>query len=158
MNSKSNHKGVFIAVRHGYYDEMENLTPGGKEQVRCIAQKIRELNTAGLPLTIICSTAPRAEQSARIIVEELEVPKERTIFDKCLWLDNNHFTKFSDVKKFIEPHFYRDMILLAISHLDLVPNLAAYAAEKMYGRTEIFNDSDYGAGWLIDNNGHHRFP
>jgi len=157
MGDKINGKTVFIAVRHGSYDDDNNLSQRGKEQMMRVAQQVKEINVDDLPVVIICSTAPRAEQGGQIIAKELNVPGERTFFNECLWYDNHHYVDRREVKKLVDDNLREDAILLWISHLDLVPVIASHAAE-VFGYDKRFDDSSYGSGWFITSEGIRSFP
>src|SRR5262245_27835062 len=55
---------TIVLVRHGQYiPEPEKLTPLGREQAKCVARVLEELN----PSKLHCSTMPRAQETARFI-------------------------------------------------------------------------------------------
>ena len=157
MNEKANGKTTFITVRHGDYDDNNNLSPIGEEQMRKVARQINEFNITDQPVTIICSTAPRAQQGGQIIAKELGIPIERIIFNECLWEDSYHHSELDEVKKLVGNNLHENQILLGISHLELVPVTASYVAEK-FGHKSRFSESKYGAGYLINSEGSRPFP
>ena len=148
---------VFIAVRHGHYNRNQDLSQEGAEQMRTIAGLIKEINTAGLPISLICSMAPRAFQGGQIFIEELAIPEDRVTFTDGLWDDNNHHADRSEARKLVADNLHENSILLALSHLDLVPTLARHVAEK-FGHQRGFGESEYGQGWLISRESCQQVP
>jgi len=148
---------TFIVCRHGSYDGNANLSPNGIKQMKYLVEKVKEINSAGLPVALLCSTAPRAEQGGEILIKALDIPAERTIFDESLWEDNGHCGDGKRVRQLIDEHIGGGAILLSLSHLDMVPSMAYHVAQK-FGHTNRFSDSDYGCGWLINSAGCAAFP
>ena len=153
-----NGRTVFIAIRHGNYDGNQNLSPAGMRQMMAIAEKVQDINVDYLPVILLCSTAPRAEQGGNILGRVLRIPPERMIFDQSLWDDNTHFGDRNRVRKLIDENLREGGILLGLSHLDMVPHMAYYVASKFGHDTMGFSDSGYGRGWLVNENGISRFP
>ncbi|HOW60724.1 MAG TPA: histidine phosphatase family protein [Candidatus Moranbacteria bacterium] len=148
---------VFIAIRHGSYDDSRNLSERGREQMIKVAQQIKEMNVNNFPVTLICSTAPRAQQGGQLIAEELGIPAAMVIFKECLWEDNGHFPNIDEVKKLLDENLRENTILLGISHLDLVPALASHVAKK-FGHKGYLSETSYGQGWLVSKAIYHPFP
>lgn len=148
---------VFIAVRHGSYNNNEDLSPSGEEQMKMVAQKVKEISGGRVPVALLCSTAPRAFQGGTIIAEELCIPEERRIYHECFWDDNRHHGDRCEAKKLINENFREGEILIAISHLDFVPSITSHVASK-FGHEGRFDNSNYGQGWLINEEGAFQFP
>lgn len=153
-----NGRTVFVAVRHGNYDGNQNLSSAGARQMMAIAGKVQSINRDYLPISLLCSTAPRAEQGGKIIGRILRIPPERMVFDQSLWEDNTHFGNRSRVWELIDAHLWEDGILLGLSHLDMVPRMAYYVAKKLGHDPMGFGNSGYGCGWLVNEHGFFKFP
>lgn len=148
---------VFIAVRHGSYDDNSDLNERGRGQMREIARQIKEKNVNNFPVILACSTARRAQQGGQIIIEELSIPSELAIFHECLWEDNHHSSDINKAKKLLDDNLHENTILIGISHLDLVPILASYAAKKL-GHKGYLGETGYGQGWFVSKKIYHLFP
>jgi len=153
-----NKNTIFIAVRHGDYDEDHNLSPYGKEQMEEVAQEIKKINTNGCRIVLLCSSAPRARQGGDIIIKTLGIPEELAIFDESLWDDNYHSYNPKKIGELIDEHFVDDTILLVLSHLDVVPLVTRYVASEKFGAQRQFGTSSYGSGYLIDCRHYSVFP
>ena len=149
---------TLITFRHGCYDGSGNLSPIGAEQIVDVAKMIQKINMAQLPITLLCSTAPRAKQGGDILIKRLHIPEELAIFNENLWQDNHHSGDFNQVMKLIDENFREDAILLCLSHLDTVSNIARYVAGKFDHKTKHFGESSYGCGWFINHTGCSSFP
>jgi len=152
-----NGETVFIAVRHGDYDNNNDLSERGREQMREIARQIKEKNVNNFPITLVCSTARRAQQGGQIIIEELGIPSELAIFNECLWEDNHHSSDINEAKKLLDDNLRENTILLGISHKGIVPMMASYVAKKL-GHKGYLDETEYGQGWLVNKKICHLFP
>lgn len=147
-------KAVFIGVRHGDFDRSSgDLTLKGEEQMREIVMQVRKINIAGLPVVVVCSTAPRAEQCGKIIAKELGISEENIILKECLWYMNQ-----GEIKKFLEEKLCEDAIFLVVTHIDVVPFVAGHVARMFGSRKRIIEDSSCGKGWMITKEGVSSFP
>ena len=150
-------KRAFIAARHGRYDGSFNLNDSGKKQMLQLATAVREVvNGYDLKISLLCSTAPRAEQGGRILIEELH-PEGDVIFAECLWDDSAHPADYTVAQQLVEPLLQDGTLVLVLSHLDLVPHIAGFAAGKL-GVSARLSETSYGEGWLVTPEGAFIFP
>ncbi|MFZ2167246.1 MAG: hypothetical protein WAV50_00040 [Minisyncoccia bacterium] len=148
---------IFIAARHGEYDRTFNLNDKGKKQMKDLAAAVKEVvNGHDMKISLLCSTAPRAEQGGRILIEELN-PQGEVIFAECLWADKRHPADYEKAKQFVEPLLQDGMLVLVLSHFDLVPHLASFAAVKL-GVSAKLSETSYGEGWLVTPEDAFLFP
>lgn len=145
---------IGIFVRHGGYDKDGNLNENGKASMEKIALRVKEVNTNDLPILLLCSTAPRAEQGGKIIMRMLEIPEDQAIFHRCFWNDNKNPGDFAIAKEMVNLSVMQalkeEMVLLSISHLDMVTSLAEFVHKKLGGDGRNIYDLGYGSGWMID--------
>lgn len=73
------------------------------------------------------------------------------------WDDNKHPADYSDAQKLVEPLLQDGMLVLVLSHLDLVPHIASFAAGKL-GVSAMLSETSYGEGWLVTPEGTFLFP
>ena len=114
---------------------------------------------AGLRVSEVCRlrTEHILSERGQIFIEELAIPEDRVTFTDRLWDDNNHHADRSEARKLVADNLHENSILLALSHLDLVPTLARHVAEK-FGHQRGFGESEYGQGWLISRESCQQFP
>jgi len=150
-----NENPIFVAVRHGSYTG-ENLNEAGATQMRKVAEQIRKIKNGGR-IVLLCSTAPRAKQGGEILIEELGLQEENVIFNECLWDDNRHWADVGKVTELVDANLSGNVVLVTISHLDLIPRMACYVAGK-HGHEKSFGESSYGQGWIINSQQCATFP
>lgn len=146
-------KSALVSARHGSYDSNRNLNAPGKEQMRRLATAVQGvINGYDLQVSLLCSTAPRAQQGARIITDILQIPEDRVTFHECLWDDNQHRGDYGGARKLIESFLKDGSMAMFLSHIDMATLIANVAAKKLAtnGRaTEI----GYGEGLLVTTGG-----
>lgn len=141
---------IFIAARHGSYDdETLNLDDFGKKQMELLAAAVQEaINGSDLKISLLCSTAPRAEQGGKILIEILGIPQDRAIFHECFWDDSYHRGNAKVAQVFIEEHLQDGTLVLALSHLDMVPQIA-YFVRKKFGTKGNIDEVQYGQALMV---------
>ncbi|MFZ3044244.1 MAG: hypothetical protein WA058_04040 [Minisyncoccia bacterium] len=142
-------KQIFIAARHGSYDDDHNLDSYGKKQMELLAEAVKEaVNGHDLQISLLCSTAPRAEQGGRILVEALGIPENRAVFHECFWDDSYHPGNSQVARALVEEHLQDGTLVLALSHLDMAPGLAMFVRTK-FGRKDRIDDIGYGQALMV---------
>lgn len=149
---------IFIAARHGSYDHSENLSEGGKKQMQRLAEAVKEvINGSDLKVSLLCSTAPRAEQGGKILIEALGIPEDRAAFHRCLWDDSEHPGDYQRARQLVEESLQDDTLVLLLSHLDMVPDVVRFVRDKLGTKGDI-GSVYYGEGLMVTAEGVSAFP
>lgn len=149
---------IFIAARHGDYDDDLNLSEHGKGQMQRLASAVKEIiNGSDLKISFLCSTAPRAEQGGRILIEALGIPEDRFAFHECLWDDSGHRGDYQKANQLVDEVLQDDTLVLLLSHLDMVPDVVLFVREKFGVRGGI-SEVQYGKGLMVTAEGISAFP
>jgi len=114
-----------------------------------LASQIKDANPDNFPITLLCSTAPRAEQGGKIIMQELEIPWGKVFFDECFWNDNFHRGDLDKAIKLIEEHLQEKSFVVVISHLGYESRLTIHAAGIIGLRLPYVPSVEYGEGLLV---------
>lgn len=151
-------KQIFVAARHGDYDHDENLSEGGRQQMQRLATAVREVvSGSDLKISLLCSTAPRAEQGGKILIEALGIPEDRTVFHECFWVDSGHAGNMETARQLIETTLSDDTVVVLLAHLDVVPYVAKFVSGKLGAKGQIY-DTSYGQGFMVTEGGISLFP
>ena len=143
-------KCAFIAARHGSYDDSLNLSESGKTQMKQLAEAIqRVINGSDLEVSLLCSTAARAEQGGKILVEILGIPEDRAVFHECLYVDNYNKGDWKMTEELVEKFLQDGKVVVLLSHVDVVPAIARFAARKIGVQGDSIRDVGYGRGWMV---------
>lgn len=149
---------IFIAARHSSYDHSENLSEGGKKQMQRLAEAVKEvINGSDLKVSLLCSTAPRAEQGGKILIEALGIPEDRAAFHRCLWDDSEHPGDYQRARQLVEESLQDDTLVLLLSHLDMVPDVVRFVRDKLGTKGDI-GSVYYGEGLMVTAEGVSAFP
>lgn len=110
-------KQIFL-VRHADYtgggpDPV--LSENGKKKAQFLGKKIKENLTDG-SITIWSSSAKRAEETAEIIKQEMQLAD--MVIEEKLWSDNKHPHDFPWLKEKINS--FTGDVLIIVSHLEYV--------------------------------------
>ncbi|MFC1615102.1 hypothetical protein ACFL22_00925 [Patescibacteria group bacterium] len=126
-----------IVVRHGAYDTgTMNLNGEGHQQISDLVPKICDTIADGTAI-ILSSTAPRAEQSASILSDELVLAVE---LHEVLWSENSRPIKPNTVLEIIRSSSIYDVVIL-VTHLEYTEMLTAYYARQALNIPEIIQHS-----------------
>jgi phosphohistidine phosphatase SixA len=151
-------KKVLIAVRHGSYDDNLNLSEHGKKQMENLAVAVKDaINGHNLKISLLCSTAPRALQGGEILVEMLGIPQDCTVFHECLWDDSHHPGDSRAACALVEEYLQDGTLVLVLSHLDMVPNIARFTRDSLGAKGNIVG-VDYAQGMMVTQEGVSIFP
>ena len=134
-------KKLFL-VRHAAYagggaDPV--LSDSGKRQALQLGQKIKVVLSSG-DVTIWSSSANRAEETANIIQQEMQLAE--MVVEEKLWSDNQHQHDFDWLKSKLDS-FEGDNLII-VSHLEYVRQFPARLGFP-------YNNAGYAEGVLIEN-------
>ncbi len=116
-----------IVVRHGAYDVATmNLHDIGRRQMLDISPKIHDAIGNDTAI-ILSSTAPRAEQSAQVLADQLNTDIE---LHEVLWSESGRPTKPDTVLELIKSHDEKDVVIL-LTHLEYTDIFPAYYARRV---------------------------
>lgn len=116
------------------------------------------INGSDLKIYLLCSTAARAEQGGKILVDALEIPEDRAVFHECLYVDNGHRGDWDVTVSLVERFLQDNALVILLSHVDVVPAIARFAARKIGVQGDSVRDSGYGQGWMVTAEGVSGFP
>jgi broad specificity phosphatase PhoE len=145
----------FISARHGSYDRDNRLSDLGAEQMRELASAIRKYVGENASYRIVCSTAPRAKDSAIAFAQAIghtgQIQEE-----EYLWSANDApkgVTYYSlrdrdRLRTIIEEHQDEADVIVCFSHLGVAEAMAIQMA-KIVGVRVDYHDLGYGQGFLI---------
>lgn len=158
MNRIAAPQPIFIAARHGKYDKERNLSEAGREQVLRLAAAVKEImNDSIIPITLLCSSAPRAEQSGRILMDTLDIPEDCAAFSDCLWVDKDHSGNWVATMQLIGAALDDGALVLVISHVDTVPSLTRFVRDLFWVEGCV-HETGYGRGFVVTPEGMSIFP
>ncbi len=80
-----------IIIRHGNYGSDDRINSSGIYQMEDNADKIRAVMGSSKNIALLSSSAPRAEDSAIVLSEALDIPY--TTY-KEFWSDNQHYENY----------------------------------------------------------------
>lgn len=141
---------TLIIVRHGYYEDgTGNLTTYGQQQIKALANMLKDrLN--GDKAKIVSSSAPRAEQSAKILSESLGIGFKAHNF---LWSGSDSCESPSpNLNRALELiKGLRTKVVIVVTHFE-------YSAElpRHFGSVELDTQNfprrqtEKGEAWVID--------
>lgn len=136
-----------VIARHGHYGQDDNLSNLGSEQMLRMSQKIANLKQ-DLSATILCSSAPRAEQSAKIISDNLGIPSAT---HPILWSDNKHRMSCEDVYKLVTVAAEKVDVVILVTHLEYSDNFPLhFASVEGWNKSVGFGETEKGEAWVLD--------
>ena len=145
---------IFVAVRHGSYDDNSNLSVTGRQQMMLLSvemQKVVDANP-GIQIVLLCSTAPRARQGGQILEDKLAILPESSLYCECLWVDDSHGGDWENTRRLVAQWLKDDTLLIVLSHLDVVPSIARHVADKFGSEGRIYSRG-YAEGWMVTRDG-----
>ena len=145
---------VFIAARHGSHGEKWNLNEEGVLQMNVLAAAVVEISRlCDLRVSLLCSTAPRAQQGARIIAQTLKVQDRRIVADDCFWVEKYH--NFPKIYATIDPVLQEGTLVVLITHLPAIQNVSRYVMRKFLQGADDFNIPlvGHGEGFMVSPDG-----
>lgn len=139
-------------VRHGIYGSDDRISDEGKDQMRQLASALKECWTGLAPITLLTSTAPRAQDSAEIL-EGILTPAAIASYD-CLWSggDSRHTRKYGDmpaVHKLVTEHGPSAKGLILVTHLEVSEDYPSYFFQTELKREQHFKELRKGSAYLI---------
>ncbi|MBW3000096.1 histidine phosphatase family protein [Candidatus Woesearchaeota archaeon] len=132
-------KHLFVA-RHGDYGFDDRLTGHGRQQFENLSKVVKHILN-GATAYIISSTAPRALDSAEILVVELGLPKE---FEKTpyLWsatdapLEEGYDDDLGKLMGLVNERRDKADSLIMVTHLEVVRDFPTYFFNAEFGGDE----------------------
>ncbi|MFA6503296.1 MAG: hypothetical protein WCT45_03530 [Candidatus Paceibacterota bacterium] len=149
---------AFIAARHGDYDRQRNLSEAGREQMARLAAAVKEVvSGSSVPITLLCSAAPRAKQSGQILMDALNIHKDRAAFHDCLWVDRDHAGDWDVTKQLIGASLDDGALVLVVSHVDTIPSITRFV-HTLFGIEGCVHETGYGRGFIVTPENMSIFP
>ena len=127
-----------IVCRHGEYDASRHLSYDGKLQIRCLAYLLRtHVGDGALHLRrtekvkVLTSKAPRAADSARLIMQALDIPTDEVVASDFLWSGDGP-QKQDDVLALLQVEQAAPSvdILIVVTHLEYCEALPSMYAHR----------------------------
>ena len=140
---------ALVIIRHGLDDEDRNLSPQGIHQILDAIQAIKKFKIHSLSPTLLCSTAPRAQQSGEIIAKELLIPSEQIVFSPSLWRDGEVMGDPNVANRLVKKMFSEDNLLIILTHSISIPEIVQHLMKTSRG----YNDFKHAQGFSIINDG-----
>lgn len=137
---------LVAVIRHGEYDYNYNLDEGGREQIRLLSSKLKEI-VSGKKTVMFTSTAARAVQTAEILSRELGVTFEERKFLHSGGgdLDTEQAEKALELIRTANA----DVVLLS-THFEFVESFPAIIGDKLLGARLCSNQIPKGSAWLVN--------
>ena len=128
-----------IIVRHGDYDEKGRISSDGVQQMKNLVPAILTWVTPQRKkdILLLSSPAPRAEDSAKVLAEGLDLPYET---DESLWSDKNHAYDCDRLLDFIEKKCNEkseSCVVILVTHIEYIHFLPRATAKR--ARKQSFN-------------------
>lgn len=136
-----------IIARHGEYGHDNNLNAFGSEQILRMSKKIADLKQ-DLTAIILCSSAPRAEQSAKIIADNLGI---QSVTHPILWSDNSHRMNCEEVYKLVKEASEKAEVVILVTHLEYSDTFPMhFASVEGWNKSAGFGETEKGQAWVLD--------
>ena len=148
---------MLFSGRHGSYDLHGNLASIGAQQMEQVAQAVQQATADGLQIFLLCSTAQRAMQGGKILMEKLNISKDNAVFAECLWVDDTHDGNWQERQRLVEEHLQEGTLLVVLSHHNVAQEVARLAANMIGVTGNNIKDASYGGGWFVSPAGVTRF-
>jgi phosphohistidine phosphatase SixA len=138
-----------VIIRHGKYSG-ENLNDNGIKQIQNLLPKLKAYVSNEKNVLLISSSAPRAEDSVKILAKELNLPYET---HESFWSDNDHddncFQALALIKQRAKENGNADTIIL-VTHKEYTDNLPEYILNDVNKYFRVRDSLDKGEMLLLD--------
>ncbi|MBI4144872.1 histidine phosphatase family protein [Candidatus Woesearchaeota archaeon] len=140
-------------ARHGNYGSDDRISDEGKNQMRTLASALKECWAGLAPITLLTSTAPRAQDSAEVLGSIL-APATIASYD-CLWSgnDSKHTPKYGDlpaVHALVAEHRTSAKGIILVTHLEVSEDYPSHFFQTELKREQHFKEIRKGSAYLID--------
>ena len=136
-----------ILVRHGQYDNAGHLTDYGREKIKILAKKLKQLVDDEMLVVVLASPAERTSESAEVISKMFGVEFEKT--DSLLSEGALYPMNLSRALELVKSKDKADIIIL-VTHFDYVADFPKYFSERELGITLPSIEIGKGEAWVVD--------
>ncbi len=140
-----------IIIRHGKYDEdTDRMDSRGQRQMERLVPKIKEYMAGEENVLFLSSSAPRAEDCAKIISAALDISYEATEY---LWSDNRHYQDNGRAIDFIKQKAGEKdgaTAVIIITHLEYAHNFGKFIMEDSGKGFPVRSNLEKGEMLFID--------
>lgn len=122
-----------IVCRHGDFDANRRLSFAGKEQIRALAWVLRSyLARDAACVKLLTSTAPRAVDSARLLIQTHDIPDTNVIHSDKLWCGDG-LRNQDDVTALLQVAHAADGadVLVVVTHHEYCASLPSMYAHRL---------------------------